>query len=91
MASMFGHFEVGDYEAWKQGFDSDPVGRAQAAQAHSLFRSVDNPSEVFVAVQFSSTEEAQSFRDRLLASGALDNVTMKTEPTVVEEVETVEY
>lgn len=44
-----------------------------------------------MAVQFSSTEDAQSFRERLLASGALDNITVKTEPTVVEEVETVEY
>jgi len=46
---------------------------------------------VFVAVEFSSVEDAQSFRERLLGSGALDNVTVKTEPTVVEEAESVEY
>jgi hypothetical protein len=44
-----------------------------------------------VAVEFPSVEEARSFRERLLASGALDNVTVKTEPTVVDEAEAVTY
>ena len=91
MASIFGHFDVGDYDAWKPMFDSDPAGRAQSGKGHRIFRSVANPSEVFVAVEFGSVEDAQSFRERLLASGALDNVTVKTEPTVVEEAENVEY
>ncbi len=91
MASMFGHFEVGDYDAWKKMFDSDPAGRAKLGKGHRLFRSVANPSEVFVAVEFSSADDAATFREGLLASGALDNITIKTEPTVVEEVESVEY
>ena len=91
MASMFGHFEVGDYDAWKKMFDSDPAGRAKLGKGHRLFRGVANPSEVFVAVEFSSADDAATFREGLLASGALDNVTIKTEPTVVEEVESVEY
>jgi hypothetical protein len=92
MASMFGHFEVGDFDAWKKNFDSDPVGRAEnGGKGHRLYRSVANPGEVFVAVEFGSTEDAQAFREKLLASGALDNITVKTEPTVVEETESVEY
>ena len=91
MAFIFGSFDVGDYDAWKQGFDSDPAGRAQSGKGHRVYRSVANPSEVFVAVEFSSAEDAQTFRERLLTSGALDNVTVKTEPTVVEEAESVEY
>ena len=91
MALILGHFDVGDFDAWKQGFDSDPAGRAQSGKGHRIFRSVANPSDVFVAVEFSSVEDAQSFRERLLASGALDNVTVKTEPTIVEEAENVEY
>lgn len=31
MASMFAHFDVGDYDAWKKMFDSDPAGRAKLA------------------------------------------------------------
>jgi hypothetical protein len=91
MASMFGHFEVGDYDAWKENFDKDPAGRAELGKGHRVYRSVANPTEVFVAVEFGSADDAATFREKLLASGALDNLTVKTEPTVVEEVESVEY
>jgi hypothetical protein len=84
MAFILSHFDVGDYDNWKQMFDSDPAGRKQAATGHQIFRSLDDPSLVFIGVEFASADEAKSFRERLLASGALDNVTVKTEPTVVE-------
>ena len=61
MASLFGHFEVGDYDAWKKMFDSDPAGRAELGKGHRIYRSVANPSEVFVAVEFSSEEGQGSF------------------------------
>jgi hypothetical protein len=91
MAFTLGRFEVGDYDAWKQGFDSDPAGRSETGKGHRVYRSVDNPSEVFVAVEFASADDAAAFREKLLASGALDRVTVKTEPTVVEEAEAVTY
>jgi hypothetical protein len=91
MAFLFGHFDVGDYDQWKQGFDSDPAGRKQAGKGHMVYRSVDNPSDVFVAVEFASADDAKSFRERLLASPALDNVNVKTPPTVVEQADTATY
>jgi hypothetical protein len=92
MASLFGHFDVGDYDAWKKNFDSDPAGREESGgKGHRVYRSVANPSEVFVAVEFGSADDAGAFREKLLTSGALDKVTVKTEPTVVEEAESVEY
>jgi hypothetical protein len=91
MAFIMSRFEVGDYDAWKQTFDADPGGRKQSAKGHRIYRSVANPSEVFVATEFSSAEDAEAFRERLLASGALDNITVKGEPTVTEEAESVEY
>jgi hypothetical protein len=91
MAFVVGRFEVGDFWALKEMFDSDPTGRKQSAAGHQILRSADNPGEVFVQVEFPFAEEARSFRERLLASGALDNVTVKTEPTVVEEEEVVSY
>ena len=91
MAFLMSRFDVGDYDAWKQTFDADPGGRRQAAKGHRIFRSATNPSEVFVATEFESTDDAQAFRERLLASGALDNITVKGEPTVTEEAESVEY
>ena len=92
MAFMLGHFDVGDYDTWKrERFDKDPAGRVQAAKSHAISRSVDNPSEVFVRVEFASVEDAKTFRERLLSSGALDNVDVKTPPTVVEVADTATY
>ena len=91
MAFVLAHFDVGDYDRWKQMFDSDPAGRKQAGQGHRVFRSVDKPSEVFVGVEFASAAEAKTFRERLLGSGALDNVTVITEPTVVELADEARY
>ena len=91
MASMIGVFQTGDYDAWKHMFDSDPAGRRQAAQGHRVLRSVDDPNEVFVRVDFDSVEAAQAFREQLMGSGALDNVTMVKEPTVVETADEATY
>jgi hypothetical protein len=56
-----------------------------------MLRGVDDPNEVFTRVEFDSVEDAKSFRDRLLASGALDTTTVLTPPTVVELVENIKY
>jgi hypothetical protein len=91
MAYLLGVFETGDYDKWKQMFDSDPAGRKDAGKGHRVFRSVADPNTVFVSVEFASVDEAKSFRERLLASGALDNVTVATEPTVAELADETKY
>ena len=91
MAFMVHHLEVDDFDTWKAFFDADPVGRKQAARGHVMSRGVDKPNEVFTRVEFDSVEDAKSFRDRLVASGALDRATVLTPPTVVELVENITY
>jgi hypothetical protein len=91
MPFMLGVFDTGDYDKWRQMFDSDPAGRKQSATKHRVFRGVDNPNEVFVSLEFPSMDEAKAFRERLLASGALDNVTLEKEPTLAELVDEVTY
>jgi len=91
VAFMVHHLEVDDFATWKTFFDADPVGRKQAARGHVMSRGVDNPNEVFTRVEFDSVEDAKSFRDRLVASGALDRATVLTPPTVVELVENITY
>lgn len=88
---MLAHFDVGDYDTWKQMFDSDPAGRNESATGHRIFRSVENPSEVFIRVEFPSEDDARAFRERLMASGALDRVTVKTPPTIVEVADEATY
>jgi hypothetical protein len=88
---MLLHLETDDFDTWKGFFDSDPAGRKETAKGHVLSRGVENPGEVFIRVEFGSVEDAKVFRERLLASGALDQATVKTPPTVIEVVETVTY
>jgi hypothetical protein len=93
MAYMLAQFDVDDYDTWKrERFDADPAGRAETAKGYMLFRAVDDPNKVFVGVEFGSVEEARSFRERLLASGALDvAMTVVSPPTVVEVADRREY
>jgi hypothetical protein len=91
VAFMVHHLKVDDFDTWKGFFDEDPVGRKQTATGHVMLRGADDPNEVFTRVEFGSLEDAKSFRDRLVASGALDSTTVLTPPTVVELVEKITY
>ena len=87
MALMLIHFEVDDYDTWKPLFDADPAGRAaNGAISHMVSRAVDNPNEAFVRVEFPSVDQAKAFREKLLASGALERAGMRIRsgPTVAE-------
>jgi hypothetical protein len=91
MAFVLTRINVGDYDAWKPLFDKDAPGARQSARGHRIFRSVDDPGEVLVLVEFASSGDAKIGRERLLASGVLDRFSNKSEPTVVEEAEAVSY
>jgi hypothetical protein len=94
VAIMVMNFEVDDFDAWKQMFDADPVGRAAGgAVSHVVSRAVDNPNEGFVRVEFPSAEQARAFREKLLASGALERggMRLKAGPTVAEVVDQTTY
>ncbi|MBS1888331.1 MAG: hypothetical protein JSU06_14195 [Actinobacteria bacterium] len=89
MAFILSRIDVGDYETWEPLFDQDGPGTRRDALGYRLFRGSDDPNEVFIQVEFDSTEKAQAARRRLLASGALERFPDRTGPTVAEEVETV--
>lgn len=88
MAFILTRIDVGDYEAWKPMFDLDAPGARESALGYRLLRSVDRPGEVFVQVEFASVDDARVGRERLLASGVLDRFADRSDPTVVEQVET---
>lgn len=89
MPFIMTRINVGDFDAWKLSFDKDIPRAREAATGYRLFRSLQDPSEVFVQVEFASSDDAQIARDRLLSSGVLDRFSDKSGPTVVEDVETV--
>ena len=90
MAFLIGVFE-GDFDAFKEQFDSDVLGRKQAAKGHTMLRGVDNPNEIFLRVEFGSAEEARSFRDKVRGSDVLRNVAVKVPPTVTEMADQATY
>lgn len=91
MAYFLTRLNVGDYDAWKPMFDQDGPGARKGGRGHRLFRSVDNPGEVYILVEFDSVEAATEGRDKLLASGVLDRFADKTLPVIIDESERVEY
>ena len=90
MTFILTRINVGDYDAWKPQFDRDAPGARAAAKGWRVFRSVDDPGEVFVLVEFASADDAKVARERLLASGVLDRFPDKSGPTFVEVAESVE-
>jgi hypothetical protein len=88
---MMTRIQVEDYEAWKQMFDSDPFHVRKAATGHRVLRSVEDPNELSVSVEFASADDANAARERLLSSGIFDRLTLKSGPTVAEEAETLVY
>jgi hypothetical protein len=92
MAFVMLNLEVDDYDAWKPMFDADPAGRKQSAKGHQIFRAADNPNHVFIGTEFASADDARAFRERLLASGALDNArVIHVQPTVTELADAATY
>jgi hypothetical protein len=91
MTALLGRINVVDYDEWKPVFDQDPVQARKAATRHSVYRSIEDPNQVFVHVEFDSADEARAAQQRLLDSGLLDRFPDRDGPTVVEIVESVEH
>lgn len=91
MAFIITRLQVGDYDAFKPLFDQDSPGTRTTATGYRLFRSVKDPNEVFIQVEFKSAEEANAGREKLLTAGVLEHWEDRTGPTVVEEAESVVY
>ncbi len=90
MAFIVGVLE-GDFDAFKQQFDSDPLGRKQVAKGHTMLRGVENPNEIFLRIEFDSAEGATSFREKVRGSDVLRDMTVKVPPTVVEMADQTSY
>ena len=57
---------VPDFDAWKQAFDSDPVGREQGGvRRYRIVRPIDDPKYTMVDLEFDSSSEAEAFRTAL--------------------------
>jgi hypothetical protein len=91
MAFILTRINVGDYDRWKPMFDQDTPGARSEAKGHRILRNADAPNEVFLMIEFASSDEAQAGRTKLLASGVLDRFDDKDNPKVFEDAEQVAY
>lgn len=91
MAYFLTRIKVGDFDAWKPNFDADQPGARQSARGHQILRSLDDPTEVYILVEFNSPDDAREGRERLLKSGVLDRFVDRSPPVIVEEVESITY
>ncbi len=91
MSFVLTRIKVDDYDAWKSMFDTDPPGARKEAKRHRILRNADDPQEVLIEVEFESPQQANAARERLLASGVLERVSLQSGPTLIEEAEAVTY
>jgi hypothetical protein len=87
MAYIVTRIHVGDYERWRPMFDQDKPKAREKATTQWVLRSVDDPNEVVIHLEFGSTADALEARERLLSSGVLDRFDDKTGPLVLEVAE----
>jgi hypothetical protein len=81
-----------NYEAWKQAFESDPVGRERGGvRRHRVSRQIDDPSYVMVDLEFETSGEAESFRAALLDLWSRVDVIRDPQIRIDELVESKEY
>jgi len=55
-----------DYDAWKQAFDADPLGRERSGvRGYRILRAVGDPTLVMIDLDLDSADEAESLLTRL--------------------------
>jgi hypothetical protein len=86
-AFIITRIHVGDYATWRPMFDQDGPRAREKAKSQRVFRSTDDPNNVFIQLEFDSVEDAQEAERRLSESGVLDRFHDKHRPTVVVEAE----
>jgi hypothetical protein len=78
---------VADYDAWKEAFDSDPIGRERSGvRRYRILRTTDDPSHVM-----HSSSEAEAVRAALEDPTSPLEVTHGLRVRITEVVETKEY
>ncbi len=70
-AFIITRIQTGDYDKWRPMFDQDQPRAREKARTQRVLRSVDNPNEVFIYLEYSSLEDANEARERIVSSGVL--------------------
>ncbi|MGH2451434.1 MAG: hypothetical protein ACRDGE_09240 [Candidatus Limnocylindria bacterium] len=83
---------VPHFDAWKQAFDGDPVGREQGGvRRYRILRQVDDPNYVMIDLEFDGSSEANTFLAALRDVWGRVDVVRDPKARIVERVESKEY
>jgi len=83
---------VADFDAWKNAFDSDPIGRERGAvRRYRVLRAVDDPNYALIDLEFDSAADAESFLAALRELWGRVDIMRDPQARIVEVVETGEY
>jgi len=86
-AFIITRIQTRDYDTWRPLYDTDHPRAREKARTQRVLRSVDDPDEVFVYLEFGSLDDAEEARDRLASSGVLDRFDDKHGPNVLVDAE----
>ena len=84
-AFIITRIQVGNYDTWRPMFDQDLPQAREKAKVQRIFRDADDPNHVFILLEFTSLEDAQEARRRVVDSRVLDRFEDKQGPNVVQE------
>ncbi len=93
MAQVLIQHTVGDFAAWKEMFDSDPLDRrGSGVRRYTVLRSASDPNQVVIDLELDTVEQAEAMRARLLDlwAGPASRMLREAGATVLEVVESVE-
>jgi uncharacterized protein (DUF1330 family) len=86
---------VRDFTSWKPVFDEQGgmIRTRHGASRHWLYRSLDDPNDVVVSIEFPTEERARSFVADPALKDEMEQAGVEGEPTVTfcEQVEAVSY
>jgi len=82
-AFIITRIQTGDYDRWRPMFDQDRPRAREKAVVQRVLRSRDDGNEVFIYLEYSSLEDADEARDRLVSSGVLDRFDDTDGPNVL--------
>lgn len=89
MALFLVHHKVEDYKTWKSVFDGHSSLRSEAgSQGGKIFRSANNPNELFVLLEWDNLANAQKFAQSDNIKEAMKNAGVVGMPEIyfVEEI-----
>ena len=88
-------YPVPDFDAWKEIFDSDPIGREQwGVRRYRILRPTDDPNYVMIDLEFDSASEAEAVHGALREPTPVwsqSEVMHSPQARIVEAVESKEY